>query len=69
MNQKKLRIPAEVAYAAAVLILSFAVAMIASANFGVSMVVAPAYILSLRFDALTFGQSEYIVQALLFLVL
>ena len=69
MDQKKLRIPAEVAYAAAVLILSFAVAMIASANFGVSMVVAPAYILSLRFDALTFGQSEYIVQALLFLVL
>ena len=69
MNQTKLRVPAELAYAGAVLILSFAVAMVASANFGVSMVVAPAYILSLRVDALTFGQSEYIVQALLFLVL
>ncbi len=69
MEQKKLHIPAELVYIAAILILSFSVAMIASADFGVSMVVAPAYILSLRVDALTFGQSEYIVQGLLFLLL
>ena len=69
MKKKKLRIPSEIAYVIGIVLLSFSVAMIASADFGVSMIVAPAYILSLRFDFLTFGQSEYIVQALLFLLL
>ena len=65
---KKIRIPAEAAYLAAILVLSFAVAMTAAADFGVSMIVAPAYILSLKADFLTFGQSEYVVQGLLFIV-
>ena len=69
MKEKKFSVPSEIAYLASVLLLSFAVAMVASANFGVSMVVAPAYIVSLRVDALTFGQSEYIVQAILFAAL
>ena len=69
MKDKKLRLPAEISYAVSILLLSFSVAMIAAADFGVSMIVAPAYILSLRFGFLTFGQSEYIVQALLFAAL
>ena len=65
---KKIRFPGEVAYLVALVALAFAVAMTAAADFGVSMIVAPAYILSLKIDALTFGQCEYIVQGLLFIV-
>ena len=32
------------------------------------MIVAPAYILSLKFEFLTFGQWEYVLQSLLFIV-
>ncbi len=65
----KFRIPNEVVYFAAICGLALAVAMVASAGFGMSMIVAPAYILSRRFTALTFGQMEYVVQACLFVVL
>ena len=59
---------AELSYLLATVIISFGVAMAAAADFGVSMVVAPAYILSLKVQALSFGQAEYAVQALLFIV-
>ena len=62
------RVPSELCYGLSILLLSFAVAMVAAAGFGVSMVVAPAYILSLKVPFLTFGQSEYVVQAILFAV-
>ena len=65
---KPLRVPSEICYLLSILVLSFAVAMVAAAGFGVSMIVAPAYILSLKVPFLTFGQSEYIVQAILFAV-
>ncbi len=65
---KQIRFPAEICYLLSILLLSFAVAMVAAAGFGVSMIVAPAYILSLKVPFLTFGQSEYIVQDLLFVV-
>ncbi|MBQ7546619.1 MAG: hypothetical protein IJT41_06630 [Clostridia bacterium] len=64
---RKIRFPAELAYLTALVMLAFAVAMTAASDLGVSMIVAPAYILSLKIDALTFGQSEYIVQGLLFI--
>ncbi len=67
-QEKKLTLHSETVYVLAILILSFAVAMVSAADFGVSMIVAPAYILSLAVDALTFGQSEYILQAALFAV-
>lgn len=60
--------PSEICYLVSIVLLSFAVAMVAAAGFGVSMVVAPAYVLSLKVPFLTFGQSEYVVQALLFAV-
>ena len=66
--KNKIRLPGEIAWFIAILLLSFSVAMIASAGFGVSMIVAPAYILSLKFSFLSFGLSEYILQALLFIV-
>ena len=65
---KKIRFPGEAAYLFALVVLAFAVAMTAAADFGVSMIVAPAYILSLKIEALSFGQCEYIVQGALFIV-
>ena len=44
MQKKKLKIPSEAVYILAVALLSLAVAMISAANFGVSMIVAPAYL-------------------------
>lgn len=64
----RIRLYEEPVYLAALVMLSLAVAMTAAADFGVSMIVAPAYILSLKFPFLTFGRAEYIIQALLFAV-
>lgn len=65
---KKIRISNELIYVLAVLVLSFATAMLAAADIGMSMVVAPAYIVSLKVEILTFGQAEYIVQGMFFIL-
>ncbi len=63
---KKLKIPSELIYIMAQLGLTLAVAMMAAADFGVGMIVAPAYILSQKFTIFTFGQWDYIIQGVLF---
>lgn len=65
---KKITIPNELAYLISIIAMSFAVAMVSAADLGLSMIVAPAYILSQALGVVTFGQSEYIVQALLLVV-
>lgn len=65
---KKIRISSEVAYLFALIILALAVAMEAAADYGVSMIVAPAYMLHLKIGVLSFGQCEYILQAVLFII-
>ncbi len=67
MPKKKFRIHSETVYILSVLILSFAVAMASCADMGLSMIVAPAYILSQKLKFLTFGQCEYVLQGVLFL--
>ena len=64
----KLKIHSETLYFAAIVLLAFSVAMLTAANFGISMIVAPAYILSLKTGFLTFGQAEHVLQAGLFIV-
>ena len=66
---KRLLVHSEVVYVLGVVLLALAVAMCAAADFGVSMIVAPAYILSLKISWLTFGRAEYVVQAVLFVLL
>lgn len=66
---KKLKVPQEIAYLVAIVVLALGVAMSAAADFGVSMIAAPSYILSLRVGALSFGQAEYVVQALMLVVM
>ena len=64
---KKLRLSCELAYVLAQILIALAVAMTSAADLGVSMVVAPAYLLSLRLP-LSFGQAEAVVQGLLFVL-
>lgn len=68
MSAKKITVHSEIVYAAAIILLSLAVAMLSAANYGVSMIVAPAYIISQRLGVITFGQGEYLVQSILFIV-
>lgn len=68
MEAKKIRIPSEIIYVLAVVILAFSVCLATAADFGVSMIVAPAYILSIKFPVLTFGQWEYVTQGILFII-
>ena len=62
---KKVKIYGEMAYFLSIIIMSFSVAMVSAADLGLSMIVAPAYIISQALGVVTFGQSEYLVQALL----
>ena len=64
---KKIKIYGEIIYLLSLIIISFSVAMLSAVDFGISMIVAPAYILSKKLG-ITFGQSEYIIQAILFIV-
>ena len=53
-NEKhKIKLSSEATYVAAIILLSFAVAMLSAADFGISMIVAPAYLLSLKTGVLT----------------
>ncbi len=65
---KKLKIPSEIVYIISIIILAFSVAMLTAVDFGISMIVAPAYILSVKLGFITFGQAEYIIQALAFII-
>lgn len=66
--KKRITLHSEFVYIISILILSFSVAMVSAADFGLSMIVSPAYILSQKLGFLTFGQSEYVVQAILFII-
>lgn len=63
----------ELAYVLGILILALGTASMEKAGFGVSMVVAPAYLLHLKisqtFPFYTFGTSEYCLQAVLLILL
>ena len=63
----------ELAYAVGLLTLALGAALMERADFGMSMVVAPAYLLHLKISQslpfFTFGMSEYVFQALLLLVM
>ena len=70
---KKRTFPTELLYVLGILFLALGTAFMERADFGLSMVVAPAYLLYLKcseiFPALTFGTVEYLFQAFLLLVM
>ena len=63
----------ELAYVVAIVTVAFGVAFMEKADFGVSMIVAPAYLLYLKFSPFysffTFGMAEYTLQAILLVVM
>lgn len=63
---KKINLPSELVYFLSIIIISFAVAMVTAADFGISMIVAPAYIVSQKLG-ISFGVSEYLIQGVLFI--
>ncbi|MGM9653616.1 MAG: DUF6198 family protein [Eubacteriales bacterium] len=69
---KKITFYSELSYVFGVIVLAFGAALMAAADCGVSMVVAPAYLLHLKlsetFSFFTFGMAEYCLQALLILL-
>ena len=62
----------ELAYAAGIAILALGTAMMEKADFGMSMIVAPAYLLHLKLSQylpfFSFGMSEYVLQAVLLIL-
>lgn len=63
----------EISYLAGILVLAFGTALMERADYGMSMVVAPAYLLYLKISqyipAFTFGMAEYCMQAGLLVLL
>ncbi|MBQ8227900.1 MAG: hypothetical protein IJZ88_02695 [Clostridia bacterium] len=63
----------ELSYILGILILAFGTALVTLADFGLSMVVAPAYLIHLKLSQywsfITFGMAEYLFQALLLVIL
>ena len=69
MQNKKIKVSSELTYFISIIVLALSVSMIVVSDFGISMIVAPAFMLSEKFEFLTFGQGEYVVQGLLFIIL
>ncbi|MEG2000850.1 MAG: DUF6198 family protein [Evtepia sp.] len=70
---KKLKFPAELCYLVGILLLAFGAVLMTKADLGVSMVIAPAFLLYLKLSAtwsfITFGIAEYMTQAFVLLLL
>ncbi len=64
---KKIRLSREFCYILATLFLAFGAALMSKADFGLSAVIAPAYILSQIFQ-ISFGTAEYCLQGILVVV-
>lgn len=73
LQTKKRGFSSEAAYVLGILTMALGTAMMASADFGMSMVVAPAYLTYLKLSQtlpfFTFGMAEYLLQALLLVAL
>lgn len=69
MKSRKLTRTGEISYVLATVLTCLGVSLMTKADFGLSMIVAPAYILSQKVTFLSFGTAEYVVQALLLIAL
>lgn len=67
--KKKITLHSEIIYILATLIMALSVAMLTTADFGVSMITGIPYILSLKFPIMTLGMYEYVFQTVLLIIL
>ncbi len=65
----KKRFPKELSYVLGMIIMPFAIAIMTKANLGLSMIAAPTYIISERVSFLTYGQTEYIFQTVVLILM
>lgn len=65
---KKLKLSRELMYVLGIILMPFSIAVMTKANFGLSMIAAPTYIISEKFP-ITYGQTEYIVQTLVLVLM
>ncbi len=73
MTRNKIKIPSELAYVLGILLIAFGNSMLEKADFGMSMVVAPAYLTYLKLSEtlsfVTFGMACYAVEGILLIIL
>lgn len=67
--RKKIILNSELNYLFSLILITLAVAMLTSAGFGLSMVVAPAFVLAEFIPNLTFGQAGYILYGVQFILM
>lgn len=65
---KKIRLSSELMFVLGMLLMPFAVTLCTKANLGMSMIAAPTYIISEK-TPLSYGQTEYIFQALVLILM
>lgn len=68
MSNKK-RVPAEAFYLLGLFGMPLAISLMTKADMGLSMIAAPTFIISERLSFLTYGQTEYIAQGLMLLLM
>lgn len=73
MTKNKIKIPSELAYVLGILLIALGNSMLEKADFGMSMVVAPAYLTYLKLSEtlpfVTFGMACYAVEGVLLIIL
>ena len=73
MERRKIKVPSEVAYILGILLIAFGNTLLEKADFGMSMVVAPAYLVYLKLSEflsfVSFGMACYVVEGILLVVL
>ena len=73
MTRNKIKIPSELAYVLGILLIALGNSMLEKADFGMSMVVAPAYLTYLKLSEtlsfVTFGMACYAVEGMLLIIL
>lgn len=65
----KIKISSELAYLLGILLIALGNCMLEKAGFGMSMVVAPAYLIHLKFPVISFGMACYAVEGVLLIIL
>lgn len=63
------KFPRELSYVLGMLFLPFAIAIMTKANLGLSMIAAPTYIISEKVSFLSYGQTEYIAQGIMLILM
>lgn len=73
MIEMKKKFYCEASYIMGLVLLAFGASLMTRADFGLSMIIAPAYLMNLKlaeyFSFMTFGMAEYLFQALLLILL